>query len=139
MNRVIVVSRALLITAVLGGSFAGSQSRGTEHRITVEEARKLVLAYLHDSSAKDLPGLGVSHYTSRYWPGFYFFEATWNNPNPGSVVVGHFAVDPGSADVWDPFSCKVIESNDLRSAQRKLRQSMRLPDAVKHKRKAKPC
>jgi hypothetical protein len=37
---------------------------------------------------------------------FYYFEGTWDNTGPGSVIVGHLAVDKRTTDVWDAIVCR---------------------------------
>jgi hypothetical protein len=55
---------------------------------------------------------------------FYYFEGTWDNAGPGSVIVGHLAVDKRTADVWDAIVCREITSPALQRFQATVRRRM---------------
>ena len=57
-------------------------------------------------------------------PGFFFFGATWPNPS-GSPVIGYFAVNRQTGDVWDE-GCRPVHSPSLTARQEKYRRNMHL-------------
>jgi hypothetical protein len=96
-----------------------------------EEARNLVLKALEaETSFVRLPKFGLDYYTDPYFPGFHFFEATWDNPHqpPASVVLGHYAVNRRTADVWDVGLCKTLDPPVVRTRQKALRREMSLSE-----------
>ena len=53
---------------------------------------------------------------------FFSFEALGNfeSDRPGSAVIGNYAVDRRTAEVWDLILCKRVEFAALREARSKL-------------------
>jgi hypothetical protein len=88
--------------------------------LTVVEARELAFQALFPTERR-LPKLDLSLSQSLKTAGFYQFEVTWDNPNPGSVVVGYYAVNVATGDVWKLVVCRKIDSAELRRMQRALR------------------
>jgi hypothetical protein len=72
-------------------------------RISLEEARRLVymLVKEHNRDAE------VSRIKDPYDADFYYFEVIVSNP-VASPVIGHYAVNPWTADVWNPASCELV-------------------------------
>jgi hypothetical protein len=54
-------------------------------------------------------------------PGFYFFGATWPNPT-GSPVIGYFAVNSVTGDIWDQ-GCRLITTPSVQWLQSAIRNS----------------
>lgn len=108
--------------------------------ITREQARYLVKTVLQAKwQYNKLPGFGLEFYTDKYFPDFFFFEATWNNPR-GSVVLGHYAVNPRTADVWEIVGCRRLESHSIRNLQQSLRKDIGLSEQQYRKLSARaPC
>lgn len=94
-------------------------------------AADLVRAALkgEDAGATDLPGFHLELMSKPIDDRFYYLEATWSNPLLASVVIGHYAVDPLTGDVWNGIVCSEITSPSLRILQRKLRRSLGISDA----------
>lgn len=68
-----------------------------------------------------LPGLEFEQYEGSS-NRFYFFTATWAAPENSGVVVGEYAVDPFTGDVWSATS----SCNELSTAKaRKLQKTVR--------------
>jgi hypothetical protein len=93
------------------------------------QAHKLVRAYLIDSAPRtlSLPGFGFDGWSrsGRYRT----ISAIWDNPGPGSIVVGAFWVDPRTADLWDT-TCEIpLATRHLTRLQVQLRRSMGLTPA----------
>jgi hypothetical protein len=97
------------------------------HRaITSSEAQNLVLASLTHEQ-KCLPGLGLDPYSDPNSSRFLFFTVVWASGPKDSVVVGNFAVDPKTGDVWSATSSCLEERNrKLRALQRHLRAELGL-------------
>lgn len=57
---------------------------------------------------------------------FYWFEATGDICRDCSPVLGHFAVNRATGDVWDAVSCKQYHSDDLTELQMRLRRKIQL-------------
>lgn len=104
--------------------------------LTAAEGRELVMQAL-DREAKKLPKLAID--LEDKVPGFYEFAVTWDNPN-GSVIVGFFAVNQGTGDVWRLVVCRTVESPDLRRLQDAIRRKVGLGrrDLIKLRSNA-PC
>jgi hypothetical protein len=112
---------------------AAAQHPGT--RVSVEEAKKLVLAAL-PSSAKQLPKFGLEGGRDPDSAGFYVFMAYWAGAPNGSVVIGHYAVDASTADVWNAvMACEELSTPALRKLQARVRSRIGLSDAEYRKRK----
>lgn len=91
--------------------------------LTTAEGRELVMEAL-EPEARKLPRLAIE-LEDRKVPGFHEFAVTWDNPN-GSVIVGFFAVNQATGDVWKLVVCRRIESADLRRLQDTLRKRIAL-------------
>lgn len=88
--------------------------------VTNKEAEDLVYKALEAKYKwSKLPGFGLAEYTFDYYPDFYFFEATRDNPI-GSVILGHFAVNKITADVWEAIGCQRFHSRAIQAQQEKF-------------------
>ena len=98
-------------------------------KISVFQAKELIAASLTVQQRR-LPKLQVEQF---YEPGssrFWFFTAMWEGLPKGSVVVGNYAVDPCSADVFSAVaSCDEILNPTLQSLQRRIRTGLHLSKA----------
>jgi hypothetical protein len=105
--------------------------------LTAAEGRELVMQAL-DPEAKKLPKLAID-LEDRKVPEFYEFVVTWDNPN-GSVIVGFFAVNQRTGDVWRLVVCRRVESPGLRRLQDVIRRKVGLGrgDLIKLRSNA-PC
>lgn len=93
--------------------------------VTPAQAKALVLASV-TADQKRLPRLGTEQYNdpnSR----FMFFTVTWAGAPNGSVVVGNYAVDPYTGDVWSAVaSCDEESNQELRTLQSRIHASLGL-------------
>lgn len=83
--------------------------------ISQDTARKLV----HDALVtlnKSGPSVKIARFRYDYAPEFYAFAATWPNPD-GDPLIGYFAVNPWTGDVWDIMGCKRITSPAIEKEQ----------------------
>src|SRR5574341_2590781 len=92
---------------------SSAQETPKQQSVALHEARKLVFLALPKLTA-NAPGFELDEYKDEYFPDFFFFEALWDNPNAGSVVAGHYAVDRRTGEVWEPMSCARITSAAIR-------------------------
>src|SRR5579863_4484350 len=94
---------AIILVLVALQKLTGQQSPNPP-TISGEDAGQLVTAALRGSGAASLPGFGLEQAQTNHLSGFIIFDATWDNPN-GSVVIGHYAVDLMTGDVWNAIVC----------------------------------
>lgn len=105
--------------------------------ITRSQAKGLVLAAL-STSQKRLPGLSADEYQYPSSPGFWFFTVTWAANSGQSVVVGNYAVDPNTGDVWSAtISCDELRNRALEALQDRVRKSIGLSKAEYERLKTK--
>ena len=100
---------------------------GPARIVTIAEARELAIAAVAPATRR-LPGFGADDFPEPYFPDYYFFELTWDNPR-GSVIVDHFAVDPRTGDVWSAILCWEIKSGSLKRLQREIRKRIGLTES----------
>jgi len=107
-------------------------------KLSEDEARELAIMAL-TPDARKLPDLSLAIEKGFGAPGFYWFEATAATPN-ASPVLGHFAVNQSTGDVWDPVWCKKLTSPDLTDLQRQMRKRIHLSDRdLRRLSKEAPC
>jgi hypothetical protein len=112
---------------------------GRTRDLNVEEARRLAIQALRPTE-RAAPGLDAELAQSSHIAGFYRFEITWNNPNPGSAVIGSYAVNKATGDVWELVQCRRMRSPDLKRLQQELRQAIGLSSRELHELREKtPC
>jgi hypothetical protein len=109
-----IVEAFLLMASALAGP-SGAQPR--DQKIDVEESGKLVneIVKVHNR------GASVTSSPRAFDPDFYFFAATWPNPT-GSPIIGYFAVNPWTGDVWNSAGCERITSKSLKRLQQDIRR-----------------
>ena len=117
--------RLLRVALVLGGSLV---SLAGGHTISRSAARKLVREALIARRQYD-PLVRIDPFRYDYAPEFTSFMAWWPNPD-GDPLIGYFAVNPWTGDVWDVIGCERITSPTLQKAQESIwKQSHLLPEA----------
>ncbi len=104
------------------------------------EAEHLVLALL-PTSTKQLPQFGLNRYYDPDFPRFYFFSVMWAGRPGGSAVIGHYAVDSLTGDVWNAVGCFEESNASLKKLQSRVRVRMGLSQSVYGKIKSRqpPC
>jgi hypothetical protein len=106
--------------------------------ITPDEARQLVLAAL-PSRTKRLPKFGLEGGLDSHDPRFYFFEAYWAGAPNGSMVIGNYAVDASTVDVWNaPAACDELSTPALRKLQKQVRSRIGL-SPTEYRKKKRRC
>jgi hypothetical protein len=94
--------------------------------VSINEAKRLVLAAL-PARTKHLPKFGLEGGLDSRDPRFYVFTAYWAGAPNGSMVIGNYAVDVSTADVWNaPAACDELSTPALRKLQEQVRSHMGL-------------
>jgi hypothetical protein len=108
-----------------------------ERNITADQARALVLASLSPEQ-KRLPSLGADSYKDPNTSKFLFFTVTWAGTPNGSVVVGNYAVDPHTGDVFSAtIGCEEETNKALRTLQTRIRANLHLSQSEYRRLKTK--
>ena len=129
-----ISSARFVVHALLVLSFAAAQEGPPKSfAVTNDDAKRLVNLALKEQGAAKLPGLWVEPLKNARDDGFYFLDATWNNPGPAGVSVGHFAVDRKTGDMWDAVVCRRINSPKVKEFQSKLRRRMGMTKEIYEK------
>jgi hypothetical protein len=137
------VSRRMISVAILALTLlacAGTIGYARVRDLSQAEARDLVVSAL-DAGARKLPKLAVDSFTDAKAPSpdFYEFAVTWDNVD-GSVIVGFFAVNRATGDVWKSAVCSRVESPGLKRLQHAMRKKIGLTHADLRKMgKRAPC
>lgn len=106
--------------------------------VSVGDAKRLVLAAL-PSRTRHLPKFGLEEYQNPASPKFYFFQAYWAGAPNGSMIIGHYAVDASTADVWNAvMACEELSNPALRKLQARVRSRIRLSD-VEYRNRKRSC
>ncbi len=130
----------LMLTLVTAISHDTLSARDTAkpHPVTPKDAEQLAYEVFRAWGARKLPKFGLDISPKSICMGFYTIEATWENPKPGSGVVGHVIVDMRTGDVWDPFTCKQFLYTGLTQLQRRIRNRIGLSNAEYRRLKRRP-
>ena len=108
------VEELLLIASALV-AMAGAQP--PDGKIGIEEARKLA----YEAVKVHNPDATLISSPRAFDPDFYFFAATWPNPT-GSPIIGYFAVNPWTGDVWNAAGCEHPTSKSIEKLQQEIRR-----------------
>jgi len=132
MVKKIQLIALVLLTPVL--LFATSKGRGQETAPAVSEglAHALAASTL-TAAAQRLPGMRFDREKAPHPEGFYWFEVTANVPDEASPLLGYFAVNKMTGDVWDPVQCMKLASATIRRFQGQLRQKGKISAAEFHR------
>lgn len=110
--------------------------------ITHAEARTLVLKALQaQGTPTKSPKFDLEDNTGapKYYPGFYFFDAYFNNPLV-LTAIGHYAVNRRTADLWEWIGCHRLGPPAIKRLQKALRRKINLSAAEYRKlSKEAPC
>ncbi len=109
--------------------FAGYKE--TSLTVNEELAHKLAISTL-TASARRLPGMRFDREKSPHPEAFYWFEVTANVPDGVSALLGYFAVNMRTGDVWNPVQCRKLTSTVIRHFQEQLRQKGAISTAELH-------
>ena len=128
-NALLVLLAALYVTN------AGAADQA-EHKVTTDQGRMLVLASLTPQQ-KRLPSIEANPYGNSNSK-FLFYTVTWAGTQNGSVVVGNYAVDPQTGDVFSAtMECYEEKNRNLTALQKRVRAALHLTEAEYQKFKSK--
>jgi hypothetical protein len=119
------VERACLILFLL---CIGTASAATPHenKISNEQAKALIIASLAPQQRR-LPKLEAVPDDASTSSEFLFFTVSWEGMQSGSVVVGNYAVDPYTGDVFSSTrECYEEKNSNLAILQTQVRSAIRL-------------
>jgi hypothetical protein len=106
------------------------------NKIDADQAKALVMASLTPKERR-LPSLGVDPYDDPNSK-LLFVTVTWAGTPNGSVVVGNYAVDPYTGDVFSAtMACHEERNKKLEALQWKIRATLHLTQAEYQKLKTK--
>jgi hypothetical protein len=130
-------SIALLIIVVLCAATASAIGH-PEQRITMDQARALVMASLTKEQRR-LPKVEAEQYgppeTSSK---FMNFTVTWEGTQDGSIVVGVYAVDSYTGDVFSAtLGCYEFKNRRLKAMQAKIHEILHLSQSEYQRLKTK--
>jgi hypothetical protein len=129
------------MTAAMTAAITASAVEHPERKITTDQARALVMASL-SAEQRLLPKLGAEQYAAPDSSKFVFFTVTWEGTPNGSVVVGNYAVDPYTGDVFSAgIGCREEKNKRLRALQDQIRATLHLsqPEYQRLKTKGPQC
>ncbi len=115
LNRCFV---AAVLCASINCAFARTRD------LNVGEARKLIEAAV-GGRVRNLPGFTLEINNNDNVPGFLNFDATFDNPH-GSPVVGFYAVNQVTGEVWKLVICRKVDSAELRRLQTNLHKQLQI-------------
>jgi hypothetical protein len=118
-----VARLAFAFLLIAGSANAESKSKV----ISANQARELVRAALPSPDLKK--PVSIQRGSDDYMPGYYSFSA-YGPANPfGSSLIGHYAVDPKTGDVWDGIICREYRTAALVKLQASIRKQLGLSQA----------
>jgi hypothetical protein len=119
-----------VLLLVVGAGLGRAQS--PRQRISLREARQLAYEVVKVHN----PGADLINSPRSFDPDFYFFAATWPNPT-GSPIIGYFAVNPSTGDVWNSAGCEHLTSKRLERLQQDIRKRFHFSSEEYSKLRAK--
>lgn len=93
--------------------------------LTEKEAKELVACPL-GSHIPTLPNFGLDAYNDPNAADFYLFEATASFGAGKSPIIGHYAVNRATGDVWEAVVCTRINSDALENLQEIVHKKIQL-------------
>lgn len=120
MKKAVVLLFACLCTLSAGAADQAGR------KVTQDQARVLVMATLTPKQ-RQLPSLETDPYMNPGDSRYLFFSVTWGKNAKGSEVVGSFAVDLLTADVFSATAyCREEKNKDLEALQGQFRRQLNL-------------
>jgi hypothetical protein len=126
LQALVVAAGLLACLPALAGSLNTKNVRPSG--LTADQAKQVLLVVLKHQHYKmsnpamwiDGPWQGEEKGTL-FRPGYYDFGLVFNNPNgAASNVLGHFAVNTLTGDVWESESCKRFNFPALSGIQKRI-------------------
>ncbi len=131
MKRAFGATLILLFVSSGNVSLLGQQAIKKSRILSEEEARELLTKALEPGGAPKLPGYSLEKTSTipEGTPDYYSFQALWDNPQ-GVAVIGNYAVDARTGDVWSGTVCRALSSRPLRVLQGVIRKRIGLADQL---------
>ena len=131
------MSKRLLGLLIIAFSVSSACATGASpNKIDLAQAKALVMASL-TTKERRLPSLAVDPDDDPSSK-FFFVSVTWAGTPNGSVVVGNYAVDPYTGDVFSAtMACHEEKNKRLDALQRQVRATLHLTQAEYQKLKTK--
>jgi hypothetical protein len=128
---------SILIALIASGT---APSAGTASpRMSRIDAQQILLGYLQDARFARRPGFALEWFDSPTNPGFYYFEAVFANPRPGSAILGSWAVDSQTGDIWSATICEEKTSPRAHARQMQIRARLQItPNRYRQLRRGGP-
>jgi hypothetical protein len=121
-----ILSFSILLFALAGTS---ASARVATPSLTLDEVRTLARAALTDSQQR-LSGVGFEFDPAQSHSRYIYVTATWTGTKKGSVILGNYAVDKITADIWSATaSCLEMKNSKLKQLQMHIRQRIHLSRA----------
>ena len=125
----------LLLVFLLAIGISATETSGK--KITTDQARSLVMAALTGEQRR-LPEVAAEPYDAPDTSKFLFFTVTWEGTPKGSVVVGNYAVDPYTGDVFSAtIGCHEEKNKNLQALQMRIRATLHLSESGYQRLKTK--
>jgi hypothetical protein len=104
-----------VLLLLVGAGLERAQSQ--RQKISLREAKQLAYEVIKVHNA----GADLINSPRSFDPDFFFFAATWANSS-GSPIIGYFAVNPWTGDVWNSAGCEHLSSKRLERLQQDIRK-----------------
>ena len=117
------------------------------HSVLFAQAGNLTLDQAHELArlsltlpARNFVGMKFEVETALRPGPFYWFSVTARVPADVSPLLGSFAVNSVTGDVWDPVVCKKLVNKEISDLQRELRRKAHISrNAYNHAAQTAPC
>lgn len=132
--------KSLLTILIFGATILSDMAFSADRprMVSVDEAKSLVIAATPPKTRK-LPKFEVDLENEGVPVGeYYTLDAVWAGLPDGSMMIGSYAVDPLTGDVFDTaIECDELSTPELRKLQARIRSQIGLSDSEYHKIKKK--
>ena len=115
---------SILLALITSGT--ASSAGVPSPRMSRIDAQQIMLRYLQDARLAQRPGFALDSFDSPTSPTFYFFEAIYANPGPGSAMLGSWAVDSRTGDIWSATTCEEKTSPGTHALQMQIRARLQI-------------
>jgi len=137
MGKIEMKKTVLLLLAVSFYSATGLAGEPAKSKVTVEQARALVMASLTPQQ-RQLPKVEAEHFDDPHPTRFLIFTVVWKGLPKGSVVAGAYAVDPYTGDVFEANQeCTEVKNKRLEAIQAQVRAKLHLSQSEYQRLKTK--
>ena len=124
------------IVAIIAASCSSAADCGSIDEKVAQQLVRDALTVMKQNG----PDVSVESFTYSYAPEFLAYQAMWIHPKgspSGSSLIGYFAVNPWTGDVWEINACRKISSPAMKKIQDSIWKQSKLPpaaEAILHER-----